>query len=91
MVTVCAPSSSTSSTAVTTNVFDTWLAGIVTVADTVASDVSLLSRVTTSNWLMSESLRVTVPVALPPFSLIAAGLIDMVNVGVPTWGSCTIS
>ena len=45
-------------------------AGIVTLAGTVASVVSLLTSVTTSGAELSVLLRVTVPTVLPPLSLI---------------------
>ena len=51
-------------------------AGIVTIVGTVASLVSLADNVTSRGALRSASLRDTVPVAVPPFSLIDADGID---------------
>src|SRR5215510_13022782 len=62
-------------TAVIVKFADVWLAGIVTVAGTVASLGLLLVRLTTSGWLTLEPVRIGVPVAVPPTSGIDAGLI----------------
>ena len=62
------------------NVTEASFAGITTVVGTVASVVSLLNRVTVTGTLVTI-LRVTVPVNVPPFSLIDGLLVDTVSVG----------
>ena len=80
IVTVCARSLRASSTAVIGNVTDCWPSGIRTVAGTVASVRSLLESVTSTSPI-GRLLRLTVPVAVPPFSLIAARSIVSVSLG----------
>ena len=55
------------------------LAGISTVAGTVASVVSSLDSVTVSACDISVLPRLTVPVVMPPFSEIASSAIESVN------------
>ena len=69
IVTVCAPSSSASSTASRLTVTDGWPAGIVALAGTVASVGSLLVRLTTSSLVvLAVRVIVTVVAAGPAFS-----------------------
>src|SRR4051812_38088417 len=69
------PSGTVASTAATAKVTADCPAGMVTVAGTDASVVSLLESVTTSGWPSGELRRVTVPVAAdaPAFSANVAG------------------
>ena len=63
-------------------VAEVWPSRIVTVVGTVAAAVLLLESVTTRAPVVpAAALRVTVPVATPPFSLIDDGLIVTVTVG----------
>ena len=80
MIAVFGPSGTVSSTPVIVNVTDACPLGIVTVAGTVASVVSLLTSETTRSPSVVK-LRVTVPVAMPPFSFIDALSMVTVNVG----------
>lgn len=80
MVADCEPSRIASSTAETVKLADAALAGIVTWLGTVASVVSLLDNVTRIALEMSVLPRVTVPVAVPPFSLIDEGETTTVSV-----------
>ena len=61
-----------SSMALTANETEAWPAGMVTVGGTVALVGSLLERVTTSESVVSV-LRVTVAVAVAPFSTVGVG------------------
>ena len=79
---LCVPSARRSSTPEIEKVTDDWPSGIVTVAGTVAADVVPLASATTSApEVPAAALRVTVPVATPPFSLIDAGVNVTVRVG----------
>ena len=80
MFTVCVPSSRASSTALISKVADACPAGIVTVAGTVASEVSSLLRLTMTSKVVSVLLRVTVAVVVPAFSLMESALTEMVSV-----------
>ena len=80
IVTLRLPSAMVSSTAVTGKVAEVAPAGIVTVAGTVVAPVLLLERLTTRS-LVRAKLRVIVPVATPPASLIAPGLIVTARAG----------
>ena len=82
MTAVCVPSSNKSSTPTTANVVESLFAGIVTVAGTEASETSLLARLTTSGWLLSPPLRVSVAVAMPPSSRIVAGVDRQAQCGI---------
>ena len=54
---------------------------MVTVAGTLASLVSLLTRLTVNADVVLALVRVTVPVATPPFSPIDPGLTETSSVG----------
>ena len=81
IVTVCVSSERLSSTPLITKVTEDASAGMVTVAGTMASVVSLLARATLSGAPRSVFQRVTEAVVLPPFSLISAGPIEIDNRG----------
>jgi len=79
---VWAPSAARSSTPLMVNVAEVSPSRIVTVAGTVAAAVLLLDSVTTSGPAVpAAALRVTVPVVVPPFSLIDVEAIVTVTVG----------
>ena len=83
MIAVCVRSLNVSFTPVIVNVVESEPAGIVTEAGTVASVVSLLTKFTTKSFNGSGNPFLdTVPIAVPPFSLMEAWAISTVNVGI---------